>query len=72
MTSFAADFKEPGPKDTCNPVTSRLMVFTKHRYGLKGRSRAAPCKTTAPSSSITSGCRTTTLQRLRRIESGSI
>ena len=38
MTSFAADFKEPGPKDTCNPVTSRLMVFTKHRYGLKGRS----------------------------------
>ena len=37
MTSFAADFTEPGKDDTHNPLTSRLMTFTKHRYGLKGR-----------------------------------
>ena len=37
MTSFAADFKEPGKDDPHNHLTSRLMTFTKHRYGLKGR-----------------------------------
>ena len=37
MTSFAANFTEPGKEDKHNPLTSRLMTFSKHRYGLKDR-----------------------------------
>lgn len=37
MTSFAANFTEPAKDSTYNPLTTRVMTFTKHRFGLAGR-----------------------------------
>lgn len=36
MVSFVLDFMEPDEKSGHDPVSERLMVFKKHRFGLKG------------------------------------
>jgi len=35
MTSFTADFDEPGKDSGYSPLTSRVLTFRKHRFGLK-------------------------------------